>query len=255
MSVADFAYAQARLQARQGQRADERLWRRLQGVGDLGHYLQLARRSGLQRWVEGLQALQSSHDIELSLRRQLRGYADEVAGWLPEQWRVPMGWVKRLPDLAAIQHLLSQQAVPAWMHNDPAVAPFSTGTFAERRKAMHDSDCGCLAQRWNPAESMYRTWLQCWEPMWPRAPHLAAGLRYLGELQATQAGAGVANVGDVSGQQRAALQEKYQQAFRRYAFQPAAAFAHLALVALDVARLRGAILRRLLFDEIKDGAS
>jgi hypothetical protein len=37
--------------------------------------------------------------------------------------------------------------------------------------------------------------------------------------------------------------------FRRYSFQPAAAFAHLALVALDLQILRGALVRRALVPE------
>jgi hypothetical protein len=255
MSVGGFDYAQARLQARHGQRPDERLWRRLEGIGELSHYLQVARRSVLQRWVAGLQPGQSSHAIELSLRRQLRGYVDEVAGWLPEHWRAPLGWAKRLSDLAAIQHLLSEDAMPAWMSADPALAPFTAGTLAERRKAMHNSDCACLVQHWTPSVRMHLTWMQCWEQMWPHSPRLTAGLRRLGALQATQGAAALAGVTDVSGQQRAALQGEYERVFRYHTFQPAAAFAHLALVALDTQRLRGAILRRLLFDETGEAGS
>jgi len=255
MSDAAFAYAQARLQARHGQRPDERLWRRLQGIGELSHYLQVARRSVLQRWVAGLQPRQSSHAIEVSLRRQLRIYVDEVAGWLPEPWRAPIGWAKRLPDLPAIQHLLSEAAAPAWMNADPVLAPFAAGTFAERRKAVLDSECACLAQHWNPSVPLYQTWLQCWEQMWPHSPRLAPGLRRLGALHATPVGAALAGVTDVGGQQRAALQAQYERAFRRCPFQPAAAFAHLGLVALDVQRLRGAILRRLLFGETPEAGS
>lgn len=257
MSVSGFDYAQARLQARHGQRPDERLWRRLQGIGELSHYLQVARGSVLRRWVAGLQARQSSHEIEVSLRRQLRGYVDEVAGWLPQPWRAPIAWARRLPDLAAIQHLLSEPAVPAWMNADPALAPFTAGTLSERRTAMLDSDCACLAQHWNPSVPLplYQTWLYCWEQMWPHAPRLTTGLRQLGALHATQARAALAGVTDVSGLQRSALQAEYVRAFRRHPFQPAAAFAHLGLVALDVQRLRGAILRRLLFDETLEAES
>jgi hypothetical protein len=40
-----------------------------------------------------------------------------------------------------------------------------------------------------------------------------------------------------------------QGAFRRYSFQPAAACAHLALIALDLEKLRGDLVRRVLFSE------
>jgi len=255
MTVTDFAYAQTRLQARHGQRPDERLWRRLQGAGELNHYLQLARRSPLQRWVEGMQPQQGSHHIELSLRGQLRSYVDEVAEWLPGPWRASMRWLRQLPDLAAIQHLLSQQGVPDWLLDDPVLAPLAAAAPSERRKALHGADGACLAQHWKPGVPVYRTWLRCWEKTWPAAPRLAAGLRRLAALEAEQAVSGLAGVADVSGRQRAALQQRYELAFRRYAFQPAAAFAHIALVTLDVQRLRGAILRRLLFDEAEEAVS
>jgi len=248
MTAGAFAYAQARLQARHGQRPDERLWRRLQGIGELSHYLQMARRSVLQRWVAGLQPHQSSHEMELSLRRQLRVYVGEVVSWLPAQWRVPIGWTTRLADLAAIQHLLSESEVPEWMRTDPALAPFIAATFAERRKAMCDSDCACLAQHWTPSVPLYQTWRECWEQLWPQAPRLTAGLRQLAALHASQTGAALAGVADVSGQRRLALQVNYERAFRSHAFQPVAAVAHLSRVTLDVQRLRGAILGRLLFE-------
>jgi hypothetical protein len=189
------------------------------------------------------------------LRAQLRSYVDEVAGWLPGPWRTPMRWLRLLPDLAVLQHLLGQQSVPAWLQDDPVLAPFGAATPSERRKALRDSDCACLAEHWKPGVPLYRTWLRCWEKTWPAVPRLAAGLRQLAALEAEQAAAGLAGVADLGGQQRAALQRRYELAFRRYAFQPAAAVAHIALVTLEVQRLRGAILRRLLFDEAEEGVA
>ncbi|MGD2073658.1 MAG: hypothetical protein PVI91_02160 [Gammaproteobacteria bacterium] len=249
MSISAFAYAQARLQARHGLRPDEQLWHRLQGVGELGHYLQIARSSVLERWVGGMRAEQSSHDIELSLRTQLREYIDEVAVWVPRAWRAPMAWTKRLHDLTAIRHLLTEQELPAWLSRDAALAPFTAGTIAERRRAMAGSDCSCLVQSWDPAVPVYQTWLQCWQQLWPKAPRLAVGLRRLGAIRELQASVTLAGVSDVRGEQRAALVGVYERAFRRYSFQPGAAFAHLALVALDLQRLRSGILRRRLFAE------
>jgi hypothetical protein len=52
-----------------------------------------------------------------------------------------------------------------------------------------------------------------------------------------------------SGQLRDALRTRLAFMFRRYSFQPAAAFAHLALVALDLQILRGALVRRALVPE------
>ena len=45
-----------------------------------------------------------------------------------------------------------------------------------------------------------------------------------------------------------ALASRLNYAFRRYSFQPAAACAHLALIAFDLQQLRGELVRRALFD-------
>jgi hypothetical protein len=46
-----------------------------------------------------------------------------------------------------------------------------------------------------------------------------------------------------------ALATSLGAAFRRHSFKPAAACAHLGLVALDLERLRGELVQRALFEE------
>lgn len=115
---ARFAYAQARLQARHGMRPTEQLWRRLASTGDLANFLQQAQQTTLRPWVLGLQATQTSHTMELSLRQHFRRYTDEVAGWLPGNWCAVVRAAKRLPDLPALQYLLRGEAAPRWLLED-----------------------------------------------------------------------------------------------------------------------------------------
>ena len=61
----DFCYAQARMQSRFGQRADEQVWLRLHNVLDLASYLQVAQQTPLRPWVLGVGASHNSHEIEL----------------------------------------------------------------------------------------------------------------------------------------------------------------------------------------------
>ena len=58
------------------------------------------------------------------------------------------------------------------------------------------------------------------------------------------------STGSVSRQQ---LVSGLNHAFRRYSFEPAAACAHLGLVALDLERLRWELLQRSLFAETAGG--
>lgn len=250
-----FAYTQARLQARHGMRPDEQLWHRLESLGDPENYLQVARQSTLRPWVRGLHAGHDSHRIELTLRRQYRDYIDEVARWLPGEWITSIRWLRHLADLPALQHLLSEAATPAWMLDDNQLQPFVTENIPARLETLQDSDYACLVNAWQRGSPLYQTWFACWQKKWPANERSSSGLKYLGELVLkhllTQQPANTFS----TLLHRQHLAEKLQAAFRRYSFQPAACCAHLLLVALDITRLRGDLVHRILFRQIKEAVS
>jgi len=250
---ARFAYAQARLQARHGMRPTEQLWLRLASAGNLDNYLQQAQRTTLRPWVLGIQASQSSHAIELSLRRHYRAYIDEVARWLPAHWGAVVQWTRRLPDLPALQHLLRGEAAPAWMLEDPDLRPFASENIAARQEAMHDSDCQYLAIAWQHGDTLPESWLEHWQRQWPASRRHAAGLAYLSRLLRQYLQALPAARAVTSDPWRRMLASGLSYAFRRYSFEPAAACAHLGLIALDLEKLRGELLQRALFAETAGG--
>jgi hypothetical protein len=237
-----FAYAQARLQARHGARPDEQLWRRLASLADLGGFLDTARRTVLRPWVEGMQVAQSHHTMELLLRQRFRDYADEVAQWLPARWGATLHWIRRLPDLPALQHLLTGGVAQSWMLDDPALQGFATIDMSRRQEAMRQSGSACLLSAWQRGTPLPAAWIEQWQRLWPTERGRAAGLVYLGRLLHMYAAPAALPV-----HRRTILLPGLNQAFRRYAFQPAAACAHLGLVALDLERLRGELLGRALF--------
>jgi hypothetical protein len=249
---AQFAYTQARLQARHGARPDARLWHRLASVGDLAGYLDAARRTTLRPWVTGMQAAPASHAIELLLRRRFRGYVDEVAHWLPARWGATVLWVKRLPDLPALQHLLTGAMAPSWMLDDPALRGLAAGNMAERLEALRNSDCDRLASAWLQGTPLPAAWLEQWRRMWPVARGAGSGLAYLARLLHKYLQFAP---GDQPAQRREMLVPGLLYAFRRYGFQPAAACAHLGLVALDLEMLRGELVVRALFPDVAGAAS
>lgn len=244
-----FAYAQARLQARHGLRAGDTDWRRLASSGDLNNYLQAAHHTPLQPWIQGLQADHSSHAIELQLRRHFRNYVDEVAAWLPTPWRTSIQWIRYLPDLPALQHLQHHEAA-AWMHDDPALRDLA-GVVAEKRlEILHHTGCARLAPAWQRGLRLPEAWLDQWHHLWPPVRRAGEGLTYLGHL--FQRYLSQMRNTEASGDRepRALLTSGLNYAFRRYSFQPAAAAAHIGLVALDLERLRGELVQRALFEEI-----
>lgn len=244
-----FAYAQARIQARHGQRATATDWRRLASARDLESFLQAAQHTPLRPWTQGLQVVPSSHAIELQLRQRFRHHVDEVATWLPLPWRSSLQWVKHLPDLPALQYLLSTESAPAWMRDDPVLQPFATVAGNARHEAFQATELVSLQTAWQHGGSLPLAWLEQWRRRWPKSKSQQEGLVYLGVLMQRFLSNVQAAVTGKRDNPQTSLISGLQYAFRRYSFQPAAACAHLGLVAVDLQRLRGELLQRVLFDE------
>lgn len=246
-AAASFAYMQVRVQARHGMRPDERIWRQLQGIAGLGNYLHAAQQTTLAPWVSGMHATHGSHEIEHALRRQFRDYIDLVAGWLPARWASTVHWIRHLPDLPALQHLLSGEAAPAWMLDDAQLRLFASENAAARTETLLDSDWRYLVLAWQRGTPLSDAWYENWQRQWPGPARLRAGMTHLGGLLQAHIKALRANPRGTTQQQRESLTRQLHAAFRRYSFQPAAACTHLALVALDLEQLRGELVSRALF--------
>jgi hypothetical protein len=228
------------------------VWRRLESVGDIGAYLQVARNTTLRPWVVGLQADHGAHHMELALRQQYRHSIDEVASWMPAGWRSPVSWVRRLPDLPALQYLMTGASTPGWIQDDPELRSFASETPGVRVQALQASDCAPLLKGWQRGEPLYASWLEHWRALWPEASRLVVGVEALARLLLRHLGALSLHSGAASASLYETLLRELNIAFRRYSFQPAAAFAHLGLVALDVQKLRAQLLQRALFAGITE---
>lgn len=248
MSVtASFAYVQVRLQARHGGRPDKAVWRHLQGTSDFANYLQLARHTPLRPWVATLDPGQGSDEIEAELRRLFRRHVDEVAGWVPPAWRPAVLWVRRLPDLPALQYLLGGEPVPAWLQDDAELRDMGCLPVASRLELMVKSDCNIFLTASQAGEPLPDAWLSHWRTLWPRTARQDHGLEALGNTLHHYLRVLQADSCDSVQRRCETLQIQLVSAFRRYSFQPAAVFSHLALTALELARLRGDLLVRQLF--------
>jgi hypothetical protein len=253
--VASFAYAQARLQARHAARPDPSTWRRLAGIGDRLHFLQHARSTGLRPWVLHFSSRTDVHELELSLRAQYRQYIREVAGWQPRSWRRAVLWTQRLLDLPALQHLLMGNVPPVWTTRDAVLKPFTVGDMRHRLQALEDSDYASLLGVWQTGTPLLEGWLKIWRGLWPDSSsglvgpldELVEQLRHRVLMPDNDEGV------EHGSYSRDQLPEKLTYAFRRHSHQPAAAFVHLALVALDLRQLRAALLRRTLFNRSQGG--
>ncbi len=245
--MAKFAYSQARLHARHGDRLDAAGWRRLTGVGDLLQLLQAARASALRPWVLPFNEDTDVHVMELWLRRQFREYVDTVASWQPAPWRDALRWTRRLPDLPALRHLLSGELAWPWMREDEALEMFIGEDGQARVETMRDSDCAPLVQAFEADLPLLEGWMGQWRKLWPTRT-MSAPLESLRLLQRRHLEVLTATT-DVreADREREQLKQQLVAGFRRHVHNPAGAYFHLALMAADVAALRGELVRHRLF--------
>jgi hypothetical protein len=153
-----------------------------------------------------------------------------------------------LTDLAPLQHLARGGEPAAWMQADPTWRALCAAQPQARAALLAAAPCGPLAAAWSAPHDLGRAWFDEWQRRLPQ-PLADAGdaleslvrvlLDHHRAFAAAQPGSGWLL--------RGALHARLSLLFRRAALQPAAAFIHLALCALDLERLRAELLRRLLF--------
>lgn len=241
-------YAQARLQARHGQRAGEGDWPRLETAREFSALLDAARQSPLRPWLVGITVPATAAQIEAVLRGHWRALVAELAGWMPMAWRPALAWCAVWPELPVLQHLARGGAAAAWMHEDAQLRALCAVPAAERPAALAAAGLGPLAAAWARPDAFAQAWWAEWERRLP--PSLGDAQGSLKPLRAALCAHGAAFAAappGPGGLLRRALQARLSLLLRRAALEPAAAFVHLALSALDLERLRGELLGRALF--------
>jgi len=253
--AAQYAYVQTRLQARHGVRLSDDDWRRLRSIGDLANYLQVAQRGPLNDWVVGIGANTPVHEIELLLRQRFRSYVDEVSRWLDADWQQSVGWVKRLIDLPALSHILSGRAAPNWMLDDPELKLFIHVNASLRDEAFMDSDCRVFLQAWKNQQPLSDAWIREWQQISPGKKQEKAGLVQIIKLYLNKLRIQNESPEESTELLRDSLELELRGAFRRFSGNPEVMFVHLGLIALDLERLRGDLVRRALFQGNAEGDS
>ena len=251
-------YAHARASARLGQRPDERLWLQLRARRRVAALLDAVRNSPAAPYVSGIDPRATPDGIEMAFRQQFRLRVDEAAQWAPDEWVAAVRWVRPLIDLPALVHLAAHPTLPAWMRIDPETAPYAAATLPERHAALAAGPLAPLAPalsephdeaaRPHEARRLHRVvaaWERHWRALWPAAgADDRANLDALVRLLVRHEQDFGALVPDDAPTARSALAARLSSLMRRAAAQPAALFAWLALLALDLERLRAEFLAR-----------
>jgi len=227
------AYAQARAQARYGDRLEDSDWQRLGAVRSPGQFLETARATSLAQWVAPLTPDIDHHQQERVLRAAWRDTVEEVSDWLPSTWQDAARLWAELPELPSIEHVERGGSAPGWAERDDHLAD----TLREAAGASE--------------ENAGDAWLARWRAAWPKPSRAQA--RILEAISvALFPGFEATEVPVPPGAYRAtdkAIDAELTRLFRLHAQTPAAIFAYLALTWHDFERFRGGLIRRQLFQD------
>lgn len=244
----DWSYVQARLQARHGERLRDPEWRMLEAAKTLEHFIERSRSTPLRRFTDHMNAQMTSHTIERILRTEWRGYVAEVAAWTSPAWKPAVLWGAHVPDLTVLDRLLAGDT-PDWMREDLVFGPLVGADRQIRAARLEKSPFSPLSPANGGDGGFAERWLAHWRALWPR--RCGADCLWLAKLaEVVKAHIGqLARAGaeETSGPYRRELAHALTRTFRRRSGTPVAVFCHLALVALDLERLRGSLVRRRLF--------
>lgn len=249
------AYVQARLQARHGDRPGPDDWRVVEASADLAHYLEALKRTGMHRWSAGLSPDATPEALEREFREAWLACVDEVAGWMDKDWKQAVDWLRWLPYLPAIEHLLGPRRVPPWMRSDPVMRPLAFDDPARRRQALSSLPFAALDPGEEGSRGLVDAWLEAWRGKLPaHADDERVALERLVSLVTAHLEAMRQDIGSGSGA-RLALRERLVRSTRRSAGRMAAVFAHLCISGLDLERARAGVMARRLMPRRPEGRS
>ena len=225
----EFAYAQARAQARHGRRLSADTWSLLESSVGLSQFLHQVRGTALAPRVEHFSATTSPHVIERFLRREWREEVDTAVRWVPSRWRAAVAGTGTLADLPATVYLQAGGEPQGWMADDEALSTFTAGeTTTLSGDGLGD-------------------WLQHWRTLWPDGAGDDTMLEALVSLVRKH---GIRDEQAEAGDWREPLEERAVRILRRHRERPVTVFCHLLLCALELHRLRQGLLQRALFNDL-----
>ena len=242
-----FAYAQVRLQARYGSRPTAADWSHVAATADLGALLQVLRGSPVGRWTGRLENRPGVHEIERRLREEWLRDVDEIAGWQPEPWRDCIRWLRWVVYLPALQKLARGGRPPAWTRHDPVLGPIVARDPRDRGAALRRTALAPLSAGFSPPADTLAAWTRHWRQLWPSRGAARRPLEALvGEAARLQSDLVALPATARADEALGAFERRLKLAFRRNPLSPAAAVAHIGLLALDLRRIRGALATRAL---------
>lgn len=243
-----FEYAQARLQARLARRAGPAAWARLDALRGIAAFVEAARGALPEISALSLTADTPAHEIERRLGERWLDTVRDVARWLPEAWRDAVDWCRVLPWLPAAAHALRVDAGSAWPGDDPLLGPVLRVPRAQRAAMLREGPFAPIADALAHPREVLVAWRNAWRRTLPAMSEEAALALSDVERRVARHWSGFVRASPARAWPlRRELASELVLCIRRHALSPAPAFAYLALSAIDLERLRGALVGRILF--------
>jgi hypothetical protein len=244
-SAADPDAAQARLQAWRSRRPQPSEWAALEAILGLDEFLVRARQPPFGRWLEGLSAEPSLHNIDRSLRVALRRDCNTMARWYEPPWNAILARLAAAVDLPLLAHSMRGETPWRTLLDDERWRAIIEAPAAERFRAATGVDApGESAAPANDLD-LFELWIEAWLRALPhgnRGEH--EGFASL--ARAARAYRALSAAGPQGSATVASIAERLAQLFRRHAGTPVAMACELAAVVLDLHRLRAGLVRRAL---------
>ena len=177
-SPAEFAYAQARIQARQGDRLRDVDWKVLESAQSLSRYLERARSTSLRRFLAHIDPSSSPHDIDRALRREAALYAIEIASFAPPRWRPAIEWIAALPLLPLLDGARDRELPRSATGGDEAAVSAEFLIAAEAQRSIA-AGLAALIRRDGTRVGVGLRWLRRWRALWPQGERAAGDLHRL----------------------------------------------------------------------------
>ncbi|NCA70209.1 MAG: hypothetical protein EOM91_08880 [Sphingobacteriia bacterium] len=241
------AYAQARMLARLAALPTAAEWQRLAGARTLAAYLEEARATGLNDWVQGFSGLSGPHDLDRGCRALARESTRVTADWAPPAWRAAIQWLGWLPWLPVLEGLARGEGWPSWATLDTELVGLSDEQGEPHPGKLSAAGLDRLLVGAD-ASAVAGLWLERWRSLWPGCGRgcrrdLEGLIALLEAHLSTFRQAAMPSAWGL----REDLRERLRHRLHLAPTRPAVLFGYLAILFLDLERLRAALMSRAVF--------
>jgi hypothetical protein len=237
-------YMRARIMARHSRRPGPEQWQQLENCRNLDAFLQIARQTSLNPWIQQFEAGEAPDSWERSLRQDWQAYLAQLLRWTPARWQDVLAWTGILPVLPAIAAILNQQAAPEWVRRDYFLLNMSTGDHEQFRMELAAGPWQRLLQYWQDRNPV-AAWWEAWRDCWPKNERVL--------LQSLSPG--IMLLSHSAGLPTAALERFLCHLLRDQHASILPVIGHLGLLAMDLRRLRSNLQQRQVRERLEELAA